>query len=152
MAHWIVKDYGFAGAKYTCSNCGYVFNDIFSQDKDFGKCKECNEIIDEDIEYTESDKITLPTNKIKVGLFFEDKKSVIDFVSFSCLNATKRFESIDELIYESPIMKFKWIKPFSQFRHERFNFVFTTEEIRNTEWFDTVVRPCLITGTSAIDI
>ena len=53
MAHWKVEDLGFGGTKYTCSECGYLWNDLFYV-CDVEYCPNCgahmvggNEYVDE---------------------------------------------------------------------------------------------------------
>lgn len=90
-------------------------------------------------------------NKIKVGLVFESKDTAKDFVSENAPHGETIRDSKHEFVYETSMLVFIWIKPFSTFKGRRLNFVFTIEEIRDTEWFDTVIRPMQIVGTGAID-
>ena len=55
MAHWKIEDYGFGGSTYTCSECGFLFNDLFHQyDTDY--CPNCKEYMEEDeAEYMEGE-------------------------------------------------------------------------------------------------
>lgn len=98
------------------------------------------------------DKNYVITNKLKIGLIFETKDEVKAFVKLNCPAATVSLETANTLVYNTLGFYFDWLKPNSHFKGKRYNFVFTTEEIRNTEWFDTVIRPCLMAGTSAIDM
>lgn len=90
-------------------------------------------------------------NKIKVGLVFESKDTAKSFVSENAPYGGTIKDSAHEFVYETSMLIFIWIKPFSNFKGRRLNFVFTIEEIRDTEWFDTVIRPMQIVGTGAID-
>lgn len=90
-------------------------------------------------------------NKIKVGLVFEDKETAKVFVCANQPYGKIVRDNKNEFVYETPIIIFTWIKPFINTHGVRLNFVFTTEEIRDTEWFDTVIRPMQIVGTGAID-
>lgn len=90
-------------------------------------------------------------NRIKIGLVFNTAEEAKDFVEAYAPPATKKIYSRYGLIYETPIMVFHWVKPFSETCGQRFNFIFTTEAIRNTDWFDTCIRPAQRVGTSAID-
>lgn len=89
-------------------------------------------------------------NKIKVGLVFENKDAAKSFVSENLPYEKTIRESKYEFICETPIMKLVWLKPFQNIKGIRLNFVFTTEEIRDTNWFDTVIRPMQIVGTGTI--
>lgn len=46
MAHWIIRDHGFAGQDYKCSVCGEVFVDLYRDIKD--TCPSCGVAINED--------------------------------------------------------------------------------------------------------
>lgn len=90
-------------------------------------------------------------NRIKIGLVFETMEEAKDFIETYAPTAMRKIYSKYELVYETPIMVFQWVKPFCDCRGQRLNFVFTTKLIRNTDWFDTCVRPAQWAGTSAID-
>lgn len=90
-------------------------------------------------------------NKVKVALVFEDKETAKRFVLESAPNGTAKIDSKAQFIYETSILCFTWIKPFTSFKGGRVNFVFTTEDIRNTDWFDVVIRPMQVVGTGTID-
>ena len=90
-------------------------------------------------------------NKIKIGLVFENKDTARAFVCANLPYGKTIIDSNCEFVYETSIANFIWIKPFANFKGIRLNFVFTTEEIRDTDWFDTVIRPMQIVGTGAID-
>lgn len=90
-------------------------------------------------------------NKIKVGLVFKDKDTAKAFVCANSPYGKTVKDSEREFVYETPVANFVWIKPFDNILGMRLNFVFTTEEIRDTDWFDTVIRPMQMVGTGAID-
>lgn len=90
-------------------------------------------------------------NKIKVALVFEDKSTAKSFVANNAPNGEIKRDYSNEFVYETPMLHFEWIKPFLNYKGQRFNFVFTNEVIRDTDWFDTVIRPMQIVGTGAID-
>lgn len=90
-------------------------------------------------------------NKIKVGLVFEDKNTAKKFISEHAPYGKAILDSEHEFVYETSMLVFFWIKPFSTCKGRRLNFIFTVEEIRDTEWFDTVIRPMQTVGTGAID-
>lgn len=90
-------------------------------------------------------------NSIKIALVFENKEIAKDFVIKNAPNGTIKINSVHEFVYETPILHFYWVKPFTNFRGKRVNFVYTTEGIRDTKWFDEVIRPMQIVGTGAID-
>ena len=90
-------------------------------------------------------------NRIKIGLVFDTREEAKDFVETHAPTATRKIYSKYELVYETPIMVLRWVKPFRDFQGQRLNFVFTTKSIRDTDWFDTCVRPAQWVGTSAID-
>lgn len=90
-------------------------------------------------------------NKIKIALVFADKSTAKSFVNDNAPNGEIRRDSEREFVYETPILRFEWIKPFLNYKAHRLNFIFTNENIRDTEWFDTVIRPMQIVGTGAID-
>lgn len=48
MAHWIIEDMGFVGTNYTCSECGKMYNDIFTEIDIDGDCPGCGAHMDED--------------------------------------------------------------------------------------------------------
>lgn len=87
-------------------------------------------------------------DKIRVGLVFEDKEDAVSF-----MRAYSKDTTLDNglEIYESSTMVFHWIKPFSLALGLRLNFVFTTQDVRNTDWFNTVIRPMLMPGEAIID-
>ncbi len=87
------------------------------------------------------------TNKIKIGLVFNNKNDAVDFINKNILGGIFIKQSMNELIYETPLERFTWIKPFSNFKGYRLNFVFTTKDIHNTDWFKEVIYPMLIAGT-----
>ena len=90
-------------------------------------------------------------NRIKIGLVFDTREEVGDFIETYAPTATRKINSKNELVYETPIMVFRWVKPFCNCRGQKLNFVFTKKSIRDTDWFDTCVRPAQWVGTSAID-
>lgn len=90
------------------------------------------------------------TNKIKIGLIFNTKETAADFINQNILNGTFIRHFASELVYETPLERFIWIKPFSTFRGYKLNFVFTTKDIRDTKWFDEVIRSMLVCGTGTI--
>ncbi len=91
-------------------------------------------------------------NRIKIGLVFDTKEEARDFIETYSPTATIEINSQNELVYETPIMVFRWVKPFCDSQGQTLNFVFTKESIRDTDWFDTCVRPAQRVGTSAIDV
>lgn len=90
-------------------------------------------------------------NSIKVALVFEEKQTAKDFVMKNAPNGTVKIDSTYEFVYETPIIHFYWHKPFINCKGRRINFVYTTEDIRDTDWFDMVIRPMQVVGTGAID-
>ncbi len=90
-------------------------------------------------------------NKIEIALVFENIETAKSFVAINVPNGMVRIDSANEFVYETPILRFNWIKPFTNFKGKRVNFVFTTEDIRDTTWFDCVIRPMQVVGTCAID-
>lgn len=90
-------------------------------------------------------------NSIKIALVFKDKEVAKNFVATNAPNDTIILDSINEFIYETTILEFYWIKAFTNFKGRRFNFIYTTEDIRDTKWFDEVIRPMQIVGTGAIE-
>lgn len=91
------------------------------------------------------------SNRIKIGLVFNTVEEAEDFVETYAPSATRKIYSRHELVYETPIAVFRWVKPFCDCQGQRLNFVFTTKSIRDTDWFDVCVRPAQWVGTSAID-
>ena len=52
MAHWTIKDHGFGGTVYYCSECKDVFNDIYCRIYSDSPCPSCGAVMNEDeIEY-----------------------------------------------------------------------------------------------------
>ena len=90
-------------------------------------------------------------NKIKVGLVFKNKETAKAFVCENMPYGKTKRDSENEFIYETSMVNFVWLKPFGNFSGFRLNFVFTTEDIRDTDWFDTVIRPMQMVGTGSID-
>ena len=90
-------------------------------------------------------------NKIKVALIFDDKGTAKSFVFENAKGGIIKIDSDNQFVYETSILYFEWIKPSIYFKGHRVNFVYTTENIRDTPWFDTVIRPMQIVGTGAID-
>lgn len=90
-------------------------------------------------------------NSIKVALVFKNKEMAKDFVARNAPNGVIKIDSVHEFVYETPILHFYWIKAFTNSKSKRVNFVYTTEDIRDTKWFDEVIRPMQIVGTGAID-
>lgn len=74
-------------------------------------------------------------NKIKIALVFENIETAKSFVAINAPNGMVRIDSANEFVYETPILRFNWIKPFTNCKDKRVNFVFTTEDIRDTKWF-----------------
>lgn len=90
-------------------------------------------------------------NKIKIALVFEDKNTAKSFVDENAPDGEVKRDCEHEFIYETPILRFTWIKPFVNFKGQRLNYVFTKESIKDTDWFDRVIRPAQMVGTGAID-
>lgn len=90
-------------------------------------------------------------NKIKVALVFEDKETAKKFVLENAPGGTVTIDSGQQFVYETPILRFNWVKPSINFKGQRVNFVYTTEAIRDTLWFDAVIRPMQCAGTGVID-
>lgn len=91
-------------------------------------------------------------NKIKIALVFRDKDAAKNFALETSANGIVKIDSTHQFVYETPILRFVWIRPFTyHLVGSRINFVYTTEYVRNTEWFDEVIRPMLMGGTGAID-
>jgi len=90
-------------------------------------------------------------NRIKIALVFEDIETAKSFVAINAPNGVVKINSTNEFVYETPILYFYWVKPFTNFKGRRVNFVYTTEDIRDTEWFNCIIRPMQIVGTVAID-
>jgi len=90
-------------------------------------------------------------NKIKVALVFADKSVANEFVIQNAPGGIVKIDSENQFVYETQMLLFYWIKPFTQFKGQRVNFVFTTQNVRDTTWFDSVIRPMQIVGTGAID-
>lgn len=90
------------------------------------------------------------TNKIKIALIFPDKSTAKSFVSEKAPGGVVKVDSRNQFVYETSFSIYSWIKPFTTFRGQRANFVFTTEDVRDTDWFDTVIRPMQIVGTGCI--
>lgn len=90
-------------------------------------------------------------NKIKVALIFEDKSVAKKFVAENEPYGIVRIDSQFQFVYETSILRFDWIKPFINFKGQRVNFVFTTKDIRDSLWFDTVIRPMQMVGTGVIN-
>lgn len=82
---------------------------------------------------------------------FEDKDTAKEFALRNAPGGTIVIDSGNQFVYETSILRFDWIRPFTRFKGKRTNFVYTTENIRDTPWFDTVIRPMQIVGTGAID-
>lgn len=91
------------------------------------------------------------TNKIKVALIFEDKNVAKKFALGKAPGGTVEIDTQHQFVYETSILRFDWIRPFINFKGKRINFVYTTEDIRDTDWFDVVIRPMQMVGTGAID-
>jgi len=89
-------------------------------------------------------------NKIKVALIFEDKSMAKNFVAENAPYGIVRIDSQLQFVYETSILRFDWIKPFINFKGKRVNFVFTTKDIRDSIWFDTVIRPMQMVGTGVV--
>lgn len=47
MAHWIIDDHGFAGIDYTCSECGNIFNNLYTDISSGDNCPYCHTHMDE---------------------------------------------------------------------------------------------------------
>lgn len=90
-------------------------------------------------------------NKVKIGLVFETKDIARDFIHRYAPESEVKLDNKYGFICETPILHFVWIKAFTEGCGQRLNFVFTTEEIRNTIWFDKVIRPMQWLGTSTIE-
>lgn len=90
-------------------------------------------------------------NKIKVGLAFENKDTAREFVSKYAPYGEAIRDSENEFIYDTPMMRFIYIKPFVSSKCIRLNFVYTVKEIQDTTWFNTVVRPLQTLGIGVID-
>lgn len=90
-------------------------------------------------------------NKIKVALIFEDKSVAKKFALENAPGGAVKIDSEYQFVYETSILYFDWIKPSIRFKGQRVNFVYTTEDIRDTPWFDAVIRPMQMVGTGAID-
>lgn len=90
-------------------------------------------------------------NKIKVALIFEDKSAAKKFVVENAPYGAVRIDSQHQFVYETSILRFDWVKPFINFKGQRVNFVFTTKNIRDSLWFDTVIRPMQMVGTGVIN-
>ena len=89
-------------------------------------------------------------NKIKVALIFEDKNVAKKFAFKNAPDGTVVMDSQSQFVYETSILRFDWIKPNINFKGKRIHFVYTTEDIRNTHWFDAVIRPMQIVGVGVI--
>lgn len=89
-------------------------------------------------------------NKIKVALIFEDKSVAKKFAFENAQEGVVIIDSKHQFVYETSILRFDWIKPSISFKGRRVNFVFTTKEIRDTPWFDAVIRPMQMVGTGVI--
>ena len=48
MAHWIIDDHGFGGQFYKCSDCWYIWCDIYNDHLSEDNCPSCGAPIDED--------------------------------------------------------------------------------------------------------
>ena len=90
-------------------------------------------------------------NKIKVALIFEDKSVAKKFALENAPDGAVKIDSEYQFVYETSILYFDWIKPSIRFKGQRVNFVYTTGNIRDTPWFDAVIRPMQMVGTGAID-
>lgn len=54
-AHWIVENYGHGYLSYTCSECGYSWNDACSDKSKEETCPDCGRVInDNEEEYVKS--------------------------------------------------------------------------------------------------
>lgn len=91
-------------------------------------------------------------NKIKVALVFEDKNTAKQFALTKAPNGTVMVDSESHFVFETSILRFDWIKAFTNFKGKRVNFVFTTKDIRDTNWFDVIIRPMQMPGTGVIDL
>lgn len=90
-------------------------------------------------------------NRLKIGLLFNNKDTAIQFIMENAPNAVCKIDSKNELIYETSILRFEWIKPSISFKAKRLNYIFTTKDILNTNFFDTVICPMITTGICIID-
>lgn len=91
-------------------------------------------------------------SKIKVALVFNEKDTAVEFVRENTTDGMVVATSVHQFVYETPILRFEWIKPFCNFKGQRVNFVFTTKAIRDTQWFDSVIRPMQMGGTGIFDV
>lgn len=90
-------------------------------------------------------------NKIKIALVFENIETAKKFVAINAPNGVVKINSANSFVYDTQILHFYWVKPFVDCRGGRANFVYTTEDIRDTKWFDEVIRPMQIVGTGVIE-
>lgn len=86
--------------------------------------------------------------KFKVGLVFKYPKEAEAFVR---INFPKAIEITQHpYIAESNIYRFNYIPAFGCFLGKRFDYVVTTKEIKETEWFTQIVYPMLMRSKNNI--
>lgn len=82
-----------------------------------------------------------PTKKQVIGLVFETVEEAQWFVKnkFPEANLTRSYP----YAVETDMFRIVWIPAYKCFHGQRLNYLFTTNEIEQSEWFKCVIRPML---------
>lgn len=89
--------------------------------------------------------------KIRVAVICDTLQEAQDFISKLTPDALKVKCGISEYSVETNVLRIDWIKTGAvNFLGWRLNYVYTTKEVCDSEWFRTIIMPMFIVGIGDI--
>jgi len=89
--------------------------------------------------------------KIRVAVICDTLQEAQDFISKLAPDALKIKCGIGEYSVETNVLRIDWIKTGAvNFLGWRLNYVYTTKEVCDSEWFRTIIMPMFIAGIGDI--
>lgn len=89
--------------------------------------------------------------KIRVAVICDTLQEAQDFISKLAPDAMKVKCGISEYSVETNVLHIDWIKTGAvNFLGLRLNYVYTTKEVCDSEWFRTIIMPMFVAGIGDI--
>lgn len=89
--------------------------------------------------------------KIRVGIVCDTLQEAQDFIEKLAPDAARVRGGFSEYSVETNAMRIDWIPTETErFLGWRLNYVYTTNGIRNSRWFKTVIEPMFVCGIGDI--
>lgn len=94
--------------------------------------------------------LTKSQYKLKIAIITETKSEAIEFYN-KIVDKNIPIDKSDTLIDVTPIYIVYWIGKNTFDCGSRINYVYTTKDTINTEWFRTVIEPMFVNGLGLIE-